>query len=173
MVEEPQLMEQCIQIQIFPEWFRPILPQNTLHPMHYAVCWLSPTLQRQRDADTLFFLRFYTTRQRVSELADIRMRDVRLDSPAAITYMAREERFALFQLMKQTVELLQSYFTENGITPPKSPDMPLFWSGNYRKLTRSELHILSRSMQLRHRKSQLIFLPLYLHMCSSTQKPCI
>lgn len=40
-------------------------------------------------------------------------------------------------LMKQTVELLQSYFTENGITPQKSPDMPLFWSGNYRKLTRS------------------------------------
>ena len=58
MVEEPQFMEQCIQIHN-------ILPQNTLHPMHYAVCWLPPTLQRQRDADTLFFLRFYTTRQHV------------------------------------------------------------------------------------------------------------
>ena len=59
MGEEPQFMEQCIQIH------NPLLPQNTLHPMHYAVCWLSPTLQRQRDADTLFFLRFYTTRQHV------------------------------------------------------------------------------------------------------------
>lgn len=28
-------------------------------------------------------------------------------------------------------------------------------------------------MQLRHRQSQPIFLPLYLHMCSGTQKPCI
>lgn len=65
MVEEPQFMDSAFRYTIFPEWFRPLLPQNTLHPMHYAVCWLSPTLQRQRDADTLFFLRFYTTRQHV------------------------------------------------------------------------------------------------------------
>lgn len=59
------LWNSAFRYTIFPEWFRPLLPQNTLHPMHYAVCWLSPTLQRQRDADTLFFLRFYTTRQHV------------------------------------------------------------------------------------------------------------
>lgn len=70
-------------------------------------------------------------------LADIRMRDVRLDSPAAITLHGKGGKVRTVPLMKQTVELLQSYFTENGITPQKSPDMPLFWSGNYRKLTRS------------------------------------
>ncbi len=65
------------------------------------------------------------------------MRDVRLDSPAAITLHGKGGKVRTVPLMKQTVELLQSYFTENGITPQKSPDMPLFWSGNYRKLTRS------------------------------------
>lgn len=79
----------------------------------------------------------YDTAARVSELADIRMRDVRLDSPAAITLHGKGGKVRTVPLMKQTVELLQSYFTENGITPQKSPDMPLFWSGNYRKLTRS------------------------------------
>ena len=59
------LWNSAFRYTIFPKWFRPLLPQNTLHPMHYAVCWLPPTLQRQRDADTLFFLRFYTTRQHV------------------------------------------------------------------------------------------------------------
>ena len=59
------LWNSAFRYTIFTKWFRPLLPQNTLHPMHYAVCWLPPTLQRQRDADTLFFLRFYTTRQHV------------------------------------------------------------------------------------------------------------
>ena len=65
MVEEPQFMEQCIQIHNIPRMVSSAPPAKYLTPMHYAVCWLSPTLQRQRDADTLFFLRFYTTRQHV------------------------------------------------------------------------------------------------------------
>ena len=51
------------------------------------------------------------------------------------------ERYGTRRIVKHCLGkgqiLLQSYFTENGITPQKSPDMPLFWSGNYRKLTRS------------------------------------
>lgn len=64
-IEGRNIQLACLTYTIFPKGFRPLLPQNTLHPMHYAVCWLPPTLQRQRDADTLFFLRFYTTRQHV------------------------------------------------------------------------------------------------------------
>lgn len=58
-------------------------------------------------------------------------------SQFGVTLHGKGGKVRTVPLMKQTVELLQSYFTENGITPQKSPDMPLFWSGNYRKLTRS------------------------------------
>ena len=129
MVEEPQFMEQCIQIHNIPKMVSSAPPAKYLTPDALRCLLATP--------DLVLLTVLYDTAARVSELADIRMRDVRLDSPAAITLHGKGGKVRTVPLMKQTVELLQSYFTENGITPQKSPDMPLFWSGNYRKLTRS------------------------------------
>lgn len=138
MVEEPQLMEQCIQIHNIPRMVSSAPPAKYLTPDALRCLLAIPDITTPKGRRHLVLLTvLYDTAARVSELADIRMRDVRLDSPAAITLHGKGGKVRTVPLMKQTVELLQSYFTENGITPQKSPDMPLFWSGNYRKLTRS------------------------------------
>ena len=138
MVEEPQFMEQCIQIHNIPKMVSSAPPAKYLTPDALRCLLATPDITTPKGRRHLVLLTvLYDTAARVSELADIRMRDVRLDSPAAITLHGKGGKVRTVPLMKQTVELLQSYFTENGITPQKSPDMPLFWSGNYRKLTRS------------------------------------
>lgn len=138
MVEEPQFMEQCIQIHNIPKMVSSAPPAKYLTPDALRCLLATPDITTPKGRRHLVLLTvLYDTAARVSELADIRMRDVRLDSPAAITLHGKVGKVRTVPLMKQTVELLQSYFTENGITPQKSPDMPLFWSGNYRKLTRS------------------------------------
>lgn len=138
MVEEPQFMEQCIQIHNIPRMVSSAPPAKYLTPDALRCLLAIPDITTPKGRRHLVLLTvLYDTAARVSELADIRMRDVRLDSPAAITLHGKGGKVRTVPLMKQTVELLQSYFTENGITPQKSPDMPLFWSGNYRKLTRS------------------------------------
>lgn len=138
MVEEPQFMEQCIQIHNIPKMVSSAHPAKYLTPDALRCLLATPDITTPKGRRHLVLLTvLYDTAARVSELADIRMRDVRLDSPAAITLHGKGGKVRTVPLMKQTVELLQSYFTENGITPQKSPDMPLFWSGNYRKLTRS------------------------------------
>ena len=79
----------------------------------------------------------YDTAARVSELADICMRDVRLDFPAVITLHGKGGKIRTVPLMKPTTELLRSYLEENHIDLRRNPDMPLFWNGSRHKLTRS------------------------------------
>lgn len=66
MVEEPQFMEQCIQIHNIPKMVSSAPPAKYLTPEALRCLLATPDIsKRQRDADTLFFLRFYTTRQHV------------------------------------------------------------------------------------------------------------
>lgn len=86
----------------------------------------------------------YDTAARVSELVDICMRDVRLDFPAVITLHGKGGKIRTVPLMKQTTELLRSYFAENHIDVRRNPDMPLFWNGSRHKLTRSGITYIVR-----------------------------
>ena len=79
----------------------------------------------------------YDTAGRVSVLVDICMRDVRLVFPAVITLHGKGGKIRTVPLMKQTTELLRSYFAENHIDVRRNPDMPLYWNGSRHKLTRS------------------------------------
>lgn len=135
---EQQIWQICLLIHNIPKMVSSAPPAKYLTPDALRCLLATPDITTPKGRRHLVLLTvLYDTAARVSELADIRMRDVRLDSPAAITLHGKGGKVRTVPLMKQTVELLQSYFTENGITPQKSPDMPLFWSGNYRKLTRS------------------------------------
>jgi len=79
----------------------------------------------------------YDTAARVSELVDIRIRDVRLDFPAVITLHGKGRKVRTIPIMKQTAELLREYLAENRIDTKHNPDMPLFWNSRQNKMTRS------------------------------------
>lgn len=86
MVEEPQFMEQCIQIHNIPKMVSSAPPAKYLTPDALRCLLATPDITTPKGRRHLVLLTvLYDTAARVSELADIRMRDVRLDSPAAIT----------------------------------------------------------------------------------------
>ena len=138
MTEEPAYMEQCILISNIPSMVSPAPPAQylTLEKLKHLLSMPDTSTAKGRRHLVLLTV-LYDTAARVSELVDICMRDVRLDFPAVITLHGKGGKSRTVPLMKQTAELLRSYFAENHIDVRRNPDMPLFWKGSRHKLTRS------------------------------------
>ena len=138
MTEEPAYMEQCISILKIKSMVSPAPPAQYLTPENLKHLLSMPDTSTPKGRRHLVLLTvLYDTAARVSELTDICMRDVRLDFHAVITLNGKGGKIRTVPLMKQTTELLQSYLAENHVDVRHNPDMPLFWNGSRRKLTRS------------------------------------
>lgn len=145
MTEEPAYMEQCILISNIPSMVSPAPPAQYLTPEKLKHLLSMPDTSTAKGRRHLVLLTvLYDTAARVSELVDICMRDVRLDFPAVITLHGKGGKIRTVPLMKQTTELLRSYFAENHIDVRRNPDMPLFWNGSRHKLTRSGITYIVR-----------------------------
>ena len=138
MTEEPAYMEQCIQILKIPSMVSPTPPAQYLSPNSLKLLLSMPDVSTKQGRRHLVLLTvLYDTAARVSELVDIRIRDVRLDFPAVITLHGKGRKVRTIPIMKQTAELLREYLTENRIDTKHNPDMPLFWNSRHNKMTRS------------------------------------
>jgi len=138
MAEEPGFMEQCVQILDIPHKVAHAPPAQYLTPESLKLLLSMPDTSTRKGRRHLVLLTvLYDTAARVSELTDICLRDVRLESPALITLHGKGGKTRSVPLMKQTVTLLKDYFAENSINPQVRPDMPLFWNSRRQKLTRS------------------------------------
>lgn len=107
MTEEPKYMEQCIKILKIPSMVAPTPPAQYLTADSLKLLLSMPdtstTKQGRRHLVLLTVL--YDTAARVSELADICIRDVRLDFPAVITLHGKGRKVRTVPLMKQTAEM--------------------------------------------------------------------
>lgn len=138
MTEEPAYMEQCIQILKIPSMVSPTPPAQYLSPNSLKLLLSMPDVSTKQGRRHLVLLTvLYDTAARVSELVDIRIRDVRLDFPAVITLHGKGRKVRTIPIMKQTAELLREYLAENRIDTKHNPDMPLFWNSRQNKMTRS------------------------------------
>jgi len=138
MAEEPGFMEQCVQILDIPHKVAHAPPAQYLTPESLKLLLSMPDTSTRKGRRHLVLLTvLYDTAARFSELTDICLRDVRLESPALITLHGKGGKTRSVPLMKQTVTLLKDYFAENSINPQVRPDMPLFWNSRRQKLTRS------------------------------------
>ena len=138
LAEDPKYMEHCIQILQIPSMVSPAPPARYLTPDMLKHLLSMPDTSTQKGRRHLVMLTvLYDTAARVSELADLRMRDVHLDFPAVITLHGKGGKIRAVPIMKQTAELLKGYLAENRIDPRSNPDMPLFWNAQRHKLTRS------------------------------------
>ncbi len=138
MVEEPGLMEQCVQILNIPHKVAYTPPAQYLTPESLKLLLSMPDTSTRKGRRHLVLLTvLYDTAARVSELTDICMKDVRLEPPAVITLHGKGGKTRSVPLMKQTVTLLRDYLAENNVIPQRCPDMPLFWNSRRQKLTRS------------------------------------
>lgn len=145
MAEEPEYMEQCIQIHNIPRKAASSPPAQYLTADSLRLLLSMPDTSTKKGRRNLVLLTvLYDTAARVSELVDIRIQDVRLDAPAVITLHGKGGKIRSVPLMKQTVELIRAYFTENRIDPHLHSDTPLFWNAHRQKLTRSGVTYILR-----------------------------
>ena len=90
-----------------------------------------------RDQAMLCLL--YDSGARVQELADIRIRDLRLESPAQVQLTGKGRKTRSVPLMDQTVCILKEYLRRNGLDTVLNADHPLFYNAQKKKITRQGL----------------------------------
>lgn len=94
----------------------------------------SSTKKGLRDQALLCLL--YDSGARVQELADAKVRDLHLDSPAQIKLTGKGRKIRNVPLMNQTVSILKQYMQLNKLDNGLNSDHPLFYNSRERKLTR-------------------------------------
>lgn len=89
----------------------------------------------RRDLVLLSLL--YDTGARVSELTDITLADIRLESPATARLVGKGQKARFVPLVPQTAEMLRYYLSEKSRYRPLQDDAPLFSNRVNQKLTRA------------------------------------
>ena len=92
------------------------------------------TRRGRRDATLLATL--YDTAARVQELADLTVRDVRLQPPAMTALTGKGRKTRHVPLMSNTIAMLASYIAEHRLDRPGHDDHPLFFNQHGTKLSR-------------------------------------
>lgn len=88
----------------------------------------------RRDQALLCLL--YDSGCRVQELADIKVLDVRLTTPAQVSLTGKGRKTRAVPLLEETKAILKNYINENRLDYPAKKDTPLFYNSNGKKLTR-------------------------------------
>jgi integrase/recombinase XerD len=87
--------------------------------------------------DLVLLSLLYDSGARVQELADLKVRDVRIEPPATAKLTGKGNKSRIVPLMKPMAELLKQYLDENNLLQPFAFDYPLFSNRSKNKLTRA------------------------------------
>ncbi len=87
--------------------------------------------------DMCFLSVLYDTGARISEVLSLKVRDVRLESPAKITFLGKGRKAREVPLLENTAQHLHEYLKERNLTNPNKFDSPLFFNRQYKQLTRT------------------------------------
>jgi integrase/recombinase XerD len=101
----------------------------------------------RRDATLLATL--YDTGARVQELADLTVRDVRLEAPTLVTMTGKGRKTRQVPITQNTVALLGTYLAEHRLDRPSREDDPLFFNQHHVKLSRGGIAWIIRKYQAR------------------------
>lgn len=104
------------------------------------------TRRGRRDATLLATL--YDTAARVSEVADLTVRDLRLDNPAMAALTGKGRKIRHVPLDANTAALLAAYLAEKQLDGPGRGDHPVFFNQHKSKLTRGGIAWILRKYQV-------------------------
>jgi integrase/recombinase XerD len=103
------------------------------------------TRHGRRDATLLATL--YDTAARVQELADLAVRDIRLQPPALAVLTGKGRKTRHVPLTANTAALLDTYLTEHGLNKTGHDDHPLFFNQHRSELSRGGIAWILRKYQ--------------------------
>ena len=116
------------------------------------------TPRGRRDLAMLTLL--YDSGARVSELADLKIRDVRLDAPSTITLHGKGRKTRCVPLMSKTAALMRCYFAEQSLLDRSEKlDAPVFFNSRFEKLTRAGIAYILNKYVERVRNDGNVLLP--------------
>jgi integrase/recombinase XerD len=101
----------------------------------------------RRDAALLATL--YDTAARVQELADLIVRDIRLDNPAMAALTGKGRKTRHIPIDTNTTALLAAYLAERQLDRPGREDHPVFFNQHRSKLSRGGIAWILRKYQAR------------------------
>lgn len=111
------------------------------------------TRRGRRDATLLATL--YDTAARVQELADLTVRDIRLQRPAMAALTGKGRKTRHVPLMGNTAALLTAYLAEHRLDRPGHDDHPVFFNQHGTKLSRGGIAWIIGKYQARTGDPQL------------------
>lgn len=120
------------------------------------------TRQGRRDATLLATL--YDTGARVSEIADLAVRDVRLQRPAMASLTGKGRKTRHVPLDGATVTLLAAYLEEHQLDQPGREDHPVFFNQHRARLSRGGIAWIIRKYQARTGDPLLAGVPVSPHV---------
>jgi len=146
--QDPARMARCQDILAIPaaKYDQPAIAHLTVGPTRELLALPDRSTRKgRRDATLLATL--YDTAARVQELADLTVRDLRLDDPAmaALTGKGRKSRHV--PLGGNTVALLSAYLAEQRLDRPGREDQPVFFNQHRAKLSRGGIAWILRKYQ--------------------------
>ncbi len=103
------------------------------------------TRQGRRDATLLATL--YDTAARVQELADLTVRDIRLEDPAMVALTGKGRKTRHVPIDANTAALLAAYLAERQLDSPGHDDRPVFFNQHHSKLSRGGIAWILRKYQ--------------------------
>jgi site-specific recombinase XerD len=108
--------------------------------------------------DLVLLALLYDSGARVSELCDIKVRDVRLDEPATVSLHGKGRKIRIVPLMHNTRSLLEAYLSESRLLDDSGKlDTPLFMNSHGTRLSRSGVAaIVSRHVESARADSRVV-----------------
>ena len=103
------------------------------------------TRQGRRDATLLATL--YDTGARVQELADLAVRDIRLQNPALAALTGKGRKTRHVPLARNTITLLAAYLEEHRLDQAGRDDHPVFYGQHQARLSRGGIAWIIRKYQ--------------------------
>lgn len=135
-IENPDGISSYQKILSIPIKKAPVPVVNHLTPDALKLILAQPDLSKasgRRDLTMLSVL--YDTGARIQELADLTVRDVRLDHPPIVTLTGKGRKTRQVPLMSNTESILRQYMTETRLLQNGMQDCPLFLNRQRGKLT--------------------------------------
>ncbi len=111
------------------------------------------TRRGRRDATLLATL--YDTASRVQELADLAVRDIRLQRPAMAALTGKGRKTRHVPLLDNTTAILAAYLAEHHLDKPGHDDHPVFFNQQGAKLSRGGIAWIIRKYQATTNDPQL------------------
>jgi site-specific recombinase XerD len=147
--ESPENLVLCQNICGIPFKRQPKSGISYLAHDHIKQILAEPDRSHTKGRRDLFLLcMLYDTGGRVQEVADLVVRNIRVEKPATVTITGKGNKTRYIPLLPQTVALLESYLKEQRLTTPDKLDHPLFYNSRREKLTRSGIsYILGKYVE--------------------------